>query len=51
MIDTLKTTATGMGGFWISMMEWVPEFVSLLVGMATLMYLLIKISNEIKEKR
>ena len=50
MIDTLKTTGAGIGGFWISLWTWLPEFVSLSVGVATLVYLVIKISKELRTK-
>ena len=50
MIDTLKTTGAGMGGFWISLWNWLPEVVSLSVGIATLIYLTIKIAKELKIK-
>ena len=48
MLDTLRTTGVGMGGFWISFMEVVPPVVSLLVGVATFIYMSIKIFKEIK---
>ena len=50
MIDTLKTTGAGLGGFWISLWNWLPEIVSLSVGIATLVYLVIKIAKELKTK-
>jgi hypothetical protein len=50
MIDTLKTTGAGLGGFWISLWNWLPEIVSLSVGIATLIYLTIKIAKELKIK-
>ena len=50
MIDTLKTTGTGMGGWWLSISGWLPEVVSLSVGMATLVYLIIKIRKELRTK-
>jgi hypothetical protein len=50
MEETLKTTGAGMGGFWISLWNWLPEVVSLSVGIATLAYLLIKIRKELKTK-
>jgi len=50
MIDTLKTTGTGISGFWISLWNWLPEVVSLSVGIATLLYLSIKIAKELKTK-
>ena len=51
MIDTLKTTGAGIGGFWITLWGWLPEVVSLSVGIATLIYLVIKISKEIGKKQ
>jgi len=48
MLDTLKTTCTGMGGWWLSISGWLPEVVSLSVGIATLVYLIIKIKKELK---
>jgi len=50
MIDTLKTTGTGMGGWWLSISGWLPGVVSLCVGVATLVYLIIKIRKELKTK-
>ena len=50
MIDTLKVSGAGLGGFWISMWGWLPEIVSLSVGFATLIYLIIKIGKELKQK-
>ena len=48
--DTIKTTGYGLGGFWISLWSWLPEIVSLSVGIATLVYLIIKIRNELTEQ-
>jgi hypothetical protein len=48
MIDTLKTTGAGMGGWWLSISGWFPEMVSLGVGIATLVYLIIKIKKELR---
>ena len=50
MVDTLKVTSAGMGGFWIGFMDIVPGVVSLFVGLATLIYLGIKIAKELKSK-
>ena len=50
MTDTLKTSATGIGGFWLSLWGWFPEIVSLSVGIATFVYLIIKIRKELKTK-
>jgi len=49
MIDTLKTTGTGLGGFWISIWTWLPVIVSLSVGIATIVYLVVKIRKELKQ--
>ena len=48
MEDTLKTTAAGTGGFWLSMWEMLPDLVSLAIGIATLIYLILKIRKEAK---
>ena len=50
MIDTLKTTGAGIGGFWISLCTWHPEVVSLSVGIATIVYLIVKIRKELRTK-
>ena len=50
MEETLKTTGAGIGGFWISLWGWLPEVVSLAVGIATLVYLVTKIRKELKTK-
>jgi hypothetical protein len=48
IIDTLKTTGAGVGGWWLSVSGWLPQVVSLGVGIATLVYLIIKITKELK---
>ena len=48
IIDTLKTTGAGVSGWWLSVSNWLPEIVSLCVGIATLTYLIIKIKKELK---
>ena len=47
MIDTLKTTGAGVSGWWLSVSGWLPEVVSLSVGIATLVYLIVKIRKEL----
>ena len=49
-IDTMKTSGIGVGGWWLSISGWLPEVVSLGVGIATLIYLIIKIAKELKNK-
>jgi hypothetical protein len=48
VLDTLKTTGAGVGGFWLSMWNALPDMISLCVGCATLIYLVIKIKKELK---
>tara|TARA_Y100000593_G_C4173066_1_gene268045 strand:+ start:474 stop:626 length:153 start_codon:yes stop_codon:yes gene_type:complete len=48
ILDTLKTTGAGMGGWWLSISGWLPDLISLMVGVATLTYLVIKIRKELK---
>ena len=48
IIDTLKTTGAGVSGWGLSISGWLPEGVSLGVGVATLVYLIIKIYKELK---
>ena len=45
--DTLKTSGVGIGGWWLSVNGWLPELVSLCVGVATLTYLIIMIKKEL----
>ena len=46
-MDTLKTEGIGISGWWLSISGWLPEIVSLGVGVATLVYLIIKIRKEL----
>ena len=48
MIDTLRTEGIGLSGWWLSISGWLPEVVSLCVGIATLVYLIVKIKKELK---
>ena len=47
IVDTLKTSGVGIGGWWLSVSGWLPGVVSLFVGLATLTYLIIKIKKEL----
>jgi hypothetical protein len=51
MLDTLRTEGIGLSGWWLSISGWLPEVISLCVGIATLLYLVIKISKEIRIKQ
>ena len=46
-LETVKTSFVGLGGFWLSLWGWLPQVVSLFVGIATLVYLIIKIKKEL----
>jgi len=50
IVDTLKTTGAGVSGWWLSISGWFTDIVSLGVGLATLVYLIIKIVKEIRTK-
>ena len=48
IVETLKTEGIGISGWWLSISGWLPGVVSLMVGLATLTYLVIKIRKELK---
>jgi len=48
ILETLKTEGIGISGWWLSVSGWLPGVVSLMVGIATLTYLIIKIRKELK---
>ena len=48
MVDTLRTEGIGLSGWWLSISGWLPVVVSLCVGIATLVYLVVKIKKELK---
>ena len=48
MLDTLKTAGAGVTATWINCFKVLPEIVSVSVGIATLVYLIIKIRKELK---
>jgi len=50
MLDTLRTEGVGLSGWWISVSGWLPDVVSLAIGLATLTYLVIKIRKELRTK-
>jgi len=49
MQDTLKTVGVGAGGSTIGFLGWFPELVSAVVGLITLVYLVLKIKNELNK--
>ncbi len=48
MVDSVKTTFVGMTGMSVTWLEWMPVVVRILVGLATFIYLLVKIRKELK---
>ena len=48
IIDTLKTTGIGGTSFVIQCIEFIPEFVRVLVGIVTIIYFIVKIKKELK---
>ena len=48
ILETLKTEGIGLSGWWLSVSGWLPDVISLMVGTATLVYLVIKIKKELK---
>ena len=49
MLDSLKTMAVSITGIGINWIDWLPVVVRVLVGLASLVYLFIKIHNELKK--
>ena len=47
-IDALKTSSIGASGWWLTVSGWLPDFVSVCVGIATIVYLVTKIVKEIR---
>ena len=50
MIDTLKTTTVGIVGGQVTCLGLFPDIISVLVGVATFVYLGIKIKKELYDK-
>tara|TARA_Y100001938_G_C8099184_1_gene440300 strand:+ start:623 stop:784 length:162 start_codon:yes stop_codon:yes gene_type:complete len=48
MLDSLRTTTAGVSGMIVTWMEWLPMVVRVLVGLATFIYIMVKIVREIK---
>tara|TARA_R100001530_G_scaffold136082_1_gene115188 strand:+ start:645 stop:806 length:162 start_codon:yes stop_codon:yes gene_type:complete len=47
-LDTLKTGGIGIGSWWLTVSGWLPDLVSVCVGIATIVYLITKIAKEIR---
>ena len=48
IVDTLKTSGVGMGGWWLSVSGILSDVVSIGVALATLVYLVVKIIKEVR---
>ena len=48
MVDSLKTVFAGATGITVTWMEWLPIAVRVLVGLASFVYICVKIYKEIK---
>ena len=48
MIDSLRTTTAGVSGMVVTWMEWLPMMVRVLVGLATFIYICVKIYKLMK---
>ena len=48
MIDSLRTVTAGAGGIVVTWMEWLPMVVRILVGLATFIYICVKIYKLMK---
>ena len=46
--DTLKTGGIGIGSWWLTVSGWLPDFISVCVGITTIAYLVTKIIKEIR---
>ena len=49
MFDTLKTSGVGASGWWLTISGCLPDFISVCVGISTIIYLGIKIYKEIRK--
>ena len=49
MIDSLKTVTVSITGIGVTWIEWLPVTVRVAVGVATFIYICVKIHNELKK--
>ena len=49
MIDTLKTSVVGISGTMVTWIQVIPPILSALTAIATLIYMILKIKNEVKK--
>tara|TARA_R100000458_G_scaffold59049_1_gene68544 strand:+ start:603 stop:749 length:147 start_codon:yes stop_codon:yes gene_type:complete len=48
MIDSFRTLTAGVGGIAVTWMEWLPIVIRIMVGLATFIYICIKIYKLMK---
>ena len=48
MVDSLRTVTAGASGMVVTWMEWLPMLVRVLVGLATFVYICLKIYKLLK---
>ena len=49
MVDTLKTSVVGISGTMVTWMQLIPPILSALTAIATLVYMILKIRNEVRK--
>ena len=49
MIDSLKTGIVSVTGIGVTWIEWLPVTVRVIVGIASFIYICVKIRNELKK--
>ena len=47
-LETFKTSGIGFSGWWLTISGWLPDLVSVCVGISTIAYLVTKIISEIR---
>ena len=47
MIDTLKTSCAGVGGYSLMCLEMIPSMLQIGIGLATFAYLVLKLKKEL----
>ncbi len=48
MIDSIRPLIAGVGGMTVTWMEWLPMVIRILVGLATFVYICVKIYKLMK---
>ena len=48
MLDSLRTTTAGVSGIVVTWLEWLPVVVRIMVGVATFVYICVKIYKLLK---